>query len=264
MLNFAKSMPDAMRKTGLLFLTFIALFLFSSCMPAHTNKQGKPIDLGLSQTSFKKGEVPEGWRLRKQFGRSKRISAEWVSENGVRAVKLESKGALTFLEKTVSIDIREYPVVSWKWKVDNVLEDIDERTKAGDDHPIRLFFVFEPDEKKQSFWFRLKRFLYLDWMHGHPMGGRFTEYLWSSHLKPGEIIDDPGKPWQKLMVVEGGEAKLKRWLTYRKNLYEDFKKLYGEEPRRLVFVGILNDTDQTGQEAVSYIADLAFYREKKG
>lgn len=133
---------------------------------------------------------------------------------------------------------------------------IDERSKGGDDHPIRIFFVFDPDESKQSLLFRLKRILYLDLVHGHPMGGRFTEYLWSSHLKPGDIINDPGKPMQKLMVIEGGEEKLGLWLSYERNLYEDFKSLYGEEPRRLIFIGILNDMDQAGQEAVSYIADL--------
>jgi len=35
--------------------------------------------------------------------------------------------------------------------------------------------------------------------------------------------------------------------------------LYGEEPNNLIFIGILNDTDATGKEAVSYIADLFFH-----
>jgi hypothetical protein len=36
--------------------------------------------------------------------------------------------------------------------------------------------------------------------------------------------------------------------------------VYRDEPRKLVFIGILNDTDQTGQETVSYIADVKFHR----
>jgi hypothetical protein len=77
-------------------------------------------------------------------------------------------------------------------------------------------------------------------------------------LEAGEVIRDPGKSWQKLMVVEGGPSKLGQWLSYERNLYQDFKKLYNEEPRRLIFIGILNDTGQTGQAATSYIADLKF------
>jgi len=228
-------------------------------------QQGEVIDLGLSAENYQEGKIPTGWTLRHGLFRpkTKRAQAFWVKENGVASVKLHSKDALTFLEKTVDIDIKEYPVISWKWKVENVLSGIDERTLAGDDHPIRLFFVFEPDESKQSLWFRLKRFLYLDRVHGHPMGGRFTEYLWSSHLAAGDILPDPGKPSRKLMVIEGGSKNLGKWLTYRRNLYKDFKVLYGEEPNRLIFIGILNDTDATGQEAVSYIADLFFFSSER-
>jgi hypothetical protein len=244
-------------KTYSLILSVIAASLFS---PLHSAADDASLDLGLSSEYFEEGEIPEGWKLRKWPGRTRGAKAEWVVEDGVHAVRLHSRGALTFLEKIVDIDIREYPIVTWKWRVENVLEGIDERTREGDDHPIRIFFVFEPDESRQSLWFRLKRWLYLDWVHGHPFGGRFTEYVWSSHLKSGEVVNDPGRPWQKLMVIEGGSAKLGKWLSYERNLYEDFKRLYGEEPRRLIFIGILNDTDQTGKEAVSYIADLMFHR----
>ncbi len=216
------------------------------------------LDLGLTESHYRQGELPEGWTLRKWPGETKGAKAEWLVDDDMAVVKLISDGNLTFLEKNVDIDLRDYPIVSWKWKVMNILSNIDERTRAGDDHPIRIFFVFEPDKGKQSPWFRIKRFFYLDWVHGHPYGGRYTEYLWSSHLEAGEIISDPGKPWQKLMVVEGGSAKLGQWLSYRRNLYQDFKTLYGEEPRQLIFIGILNDTDQTGQAATSYIADLKF------
>jgi hypothetical protein len=218
------------------------------------------LDLGLTSKYYIEKARPKEWKLRKRFGLPKGAHAEWVIEEGVHAIRLHSEGALTFLEKPVNISIKEYPIVTWRWKVENILEGVDEKTIEGDDHPIRIFFVFEPDKSKQSLWFRMKRFIYLDRVHGHPFGGRFTEYLWSSHHQPGDVIKDPGKPWQKLMVIEGGTHNLGKWMSYKMNLYEDYKKLYGEEPRRLIFIGILNDTDQTGQEAVSYIADLMFHK----
>lgn len=237
---------------------FIVNILIQSitCVVASQNQD--IMNLGLTDTDFQKGVIPAGWHLRSGFWRKGEYSAIWVEKDDEKAVKLHSQNGLCFLEKEVDIDIKAFPIVSWKWRVENILQNIDERTVAGDDHPIRIFFVFEPDKTKQSFWFRLKRFLYLDAAHGHAMGGRFTEYLWSSHLKKGEIIKDPKKPRQKLMVVEGGAENVGKWLVYEKNLYEDFKRLYNEEPRRLIFIGILNDTDATGLEATSYIADLEF------
>lgn len=245
----------------LLFLSIsTTLFLILSSV-LRAEDHSAFIDMGLSQRYYEEGQIPRGWHLRKRFWYMKGASAKWMLENGVKSVKLHSKAALTFLEKTVNIDIKEFPIVTWKWKVEKNLQGNDERTVEGDDHPIRIFFVFEPDPSKQSLWFRFKRFLYLDRIHGHPMGGRFTEYLWSSHLQTGDTINDPGKPWQKLIVVEGASSNLGKWLSYKRNLYEDFKNLYGEEPRRLIFIGILNDTDQTKQETVSYIADLMFHKE---
>ncbi len=216
------------------------------------------LDAGLSKASYRQNEIPAGWGLRKSSAASKRGTAQWTINEGVHAVRLNSDAALTFLEKTVNIDIKEYSTVSWRWKIENTLQGIDERTQAGDDHPIRIFFVFDPDDSKQSWWFRIKRFLYLDWAHGHPFGGGFTEYVWSSHLETGDTINDPGNPSQKLIVVEGGDKNVGQWHSYKRNLYQDFLSLYGREPRRLIFIGILNDTDQTGQQATSYIADLKF------
>jgi hypothetical protein len=241
----------------LLSILYISFFI-SSCFLLRAEES--ILDMGLSSKNYEERKIPKDWKLRERPGKTTGARAEWVIEDGVHAVRLHSKGNLTFLEKTVDIDIKKYPIVTWKWKVENILKRIDERTKEGDDHPIRIFFVFEPDKSKQSLWFRLKRFIYLDWFHGHPVGGRFIEYLWSSHLSQGDIIKDPSKPAQKLIIIEGGSQNLGKWISYKRNIYEDFKKLYKAEPRHLIFVGILNDTDQTGQEAISYISDLIFHK----
>ncbi len=125
-------------------LVFGVLISFSSFGFSET------IDLGLSSRAFQEGRIPNGWKLKKVKGyTSSRVTAQWAREDDIEGVKLESDGALTFLQKDVSIDIEQFPIVIWKWKVDNILEEIDERTIQGDDHPIRIFFVFEPDSSKQ-------------------------------------------------------------------------------------------------------------------
>ncbi|MBI5238341.1 MAG: DUF3047 domain-containing protein [Deltaproteobacteria bacterium] len=241
------------------FVSFLlSAFLLLGSVLLVMGEEASTLDLGISSRHYEEGRIPRGWSLRSRFGFYRVGEARWVKDDGQPAVRFHSKGALTFLERDADIDIKEFQVVTWKWKVVDVLKGVDERVFEGDDHPIRIFFVFAPTER--SFWFRVKRFFYLDRVHGHPAGGRFIEYLWSSNLEPGEIIDDPLSPRQKLMVVEAGSANAGKWLSYRRNLYEDYKSLYGEEPSHLIFIGILNDTDQTGQEATSYIADLTFHK----
>ena len=245
-----------------IFVAVLCIF-FPASLLIDGNTDGKIVDLDLTVKDYVSGEVPSGWSLKKVPGyTTSKVSVEWVKDkNGTVGVRLFSDGALTFLKRKVNIDISRYPIVTWRWKVENILYGNDERMKIGDDHPIRIFFVFDPDIKRQSIWFRFKRLLYLDMIHGHPVGGRFTEYLWSNSLKPGTILPDPSKPRQKLIVIEGGKENLNRWLSYERNLYDDFKRLYGEEPRRLIFIGIINDTDQTNQKAISYIGNLMFHSE---
>lgn len=244
---------------SLILIVVVQLLIISSLCAFGDPFATSAYEIGFESEDNFQEELPDGWDLRKRmWGPTRNAQARWVRMDGGPAVRLYSRGALTFLEKRVDIDLQKYPLVTWQWRVDNILEGIDERTPGGDDHPLRIFFVLEPDTASQSIWFRLKRLLYLDRLHGHAMGGRFTEYLWSSHLPAGTILPDPVKPWQKLIVVEGGKEKLGRWLTYRRDLRQDFIRLYGEEPRRLIFIGILNDTDASGLESLSYIRGLKF------
>ncbi len=246
------------RRTGIFFFILLSALVSLYSIPL-AEEEGSFIDLGISAKYYEEGKLPQGWRLKSRIpGIYKAGEAGWVMDEGVPAIKFHSKDALTFMEKDVDIDVREYPVVSWKWKVENILKDINERKQSGDDHPIRIFLVFAPDPARQSWWFKVRRFVYLDRIYGHPAGGRFTEYLWSSYLKPGEVINDPEHHEDRLITVEGGSGNLGKWLSYRRNLYEDYKSLYNEEPTRLVFIGIIDDTDDTGQEATSYITDLIF------
>jgi len=176
----------------------LAFCLLPVWFAAGGEDKGSVIDLGLSARHYRAGQVPQGWDLRRSLFGAPTGEAYWVRENGLAAIKLHSQNSLVFLEKTVDIDISEFPLVTWRWKVENILPGIDETTKAGDDHPIRIFFVFAPDPAQQSWWFRLKRFLYLDRVHGHPVGGRFLEYLWSSYLPPAasfRIREIPDRFW---------------------------------------------------------------------
>ena len=47
------------------------------------------------------------------------------------------------------------------------------------------------------------------------------------------------------LVLESGPNRLNRWLDYERDIRADFVQAYGEEPGRLIAVGIMTDTDNT-------------------
>jgi hypothetical protein len=59
-----------------------------------------------------------------------------------------------------------------------------------------------------------------------------------------------------MVVVESGPERLGQWLTYRRNVLEDYRRAFGEEPGDLVAVGVLTDTDNTQQRARSWYGDI--------
>jgi hypothetical protein len=61
-----------------------------------------------------------------------------------------------------------------------------------------------------------------------------------------------------MIVVESGETNLNQWLNEERNLYEDYKKAFDEEPPMISGVAIMTDTDNTGESATAYYGDILF------
>jgi hypothetical protein len=53
-----------------------------------------------------------------------------------------------------------------------------------------------------------------------------------------------------MIVVEGGSTNLNTWITEERNVYEDYKRAFGEEPPMISGVAIMTDTDNTGESAI--------------
>lgn len=57
-------------------------------------------------------------------------------------------------------------------------------------------------------------------------------------------------------MVESGPAKLNTWVTEERNVYEDYKSAFGEEPPMISGVAIMTDTDNSGEAAEAYYGDI--------
>jgi hypothetical protein len=51
-------------------------------------------------------------------------------------------------------------------------------------------------------------------------------------------------------------ASTSKWVNEDRNIYEDFRKFFGEEPPLLGAVALMTDTDNTGEEAVAWYGDI--------
>jgi hypothetical protein len=61
-----------------------------------------------------------------------------------------------------------------------------------------------------------------------------------------------------MFVVESGAGKVNQWVNEERNIFEDYKKAFGQEPPMISGIAIMTDTDNTGESATAYYGDILF------
>jgi hypothetical protein len=144
--------------------------------------------------------------------------------------------------------------------VANILKRGDVFRKEGDDDPARVYITFDYDPQKLSFLDRTKYFL-VKALYGQSPPLAALNYIWASRAPLGTLVPNPFTDRVMMIVVESGGDKLNQWVTEERNLCEDYKKAFGEEPGAISGVAIMTDTDNTGESAVAFYGDIIL---KKG
>ena len=72
----------------------------------------------------------------------------------------------------------------------------------------------------------------------------------------GTAVPNPFTDRVHMIVVESGLSKLNTWVTEERNIYDDYKRVFGEEPPMISGMAIMTDTDNTGESATAYYGDI--------
>ena len=59
-------------------------------------------------------------------------------------------------------------------------------------------------------------------------------------------------------MVRSGVARLGKWLTETRNVWEDYRLIYGEDPDDVDAVSIAIDSDDTRSSAEAYVGAIRF------
>ena len=60
----------------------------------------------------------------------------------------------------------------------------------------------------------------------------------------------------KMVILKNKDSESQQWHVEERNIYEDYKKAFGEEPKDVISVAIMTDTDNTSAMAESYYGDI--------
>jgi hypothetical protein len=175
--------------------------------------------------------VPPGWQVKEKAGRA---DLSVVREGAIHALRLRSQGTSFSLQKPVDVDPRQFPMLSWKWKVTKLPDGGDVRKAHADDQAAQLFIAFA--------------------------NSNVISYIWDTNAPEGVVEDTWVPPFLdiKTVVVRSGNDDAGRWLTESRNAYEDYVKLFGQEPPKIAGIRIQINSQHTDTSGESYFAEVVF------
>ncbi len=183
------------------------------------------------------GKFPTGWEGRNDKETRKAQAIYKVVVEGDNAYLVaHSRGDAVQIGKKVEVDLKKFPFLTWRWRVDQICQGADERYKATGDSPAAIYVVFPT------------------WKVWKP---RAIKYVWSaSELEIGFETQSPYSSETKIIVLRNRNSPLGQWITERRNVLKDYRKFWGKKLKKVKLIGIMTDSDNTKKEAVAAYDDL--------
>ena len=217
-------------KTMIVLNTLAVSFLFLSS--AAGAAEDRLVIADFSTGADEKG-VPKGWQIQEKSGKA---DFAVVKDGDLNAVRFRSDNTSFSLQKEVNVDLKKYPVLTWKWKVTKLPVGGDFRRSKTDDQAAQLFLAFSKTKA--------------------------IVYIWDTTVPQGTMGNAAGPFFMsiKTVVVRSGAADMGKWLTEVRNVYDDYKKLFGDEPTAVAGVRLQINSQHTETSAESYFANVVFMK----
>ncbi|MEX0647981.1 MAG: DUF3047 domain-containing protein [Balneolaceae bacterium] len=186
--------------------------------------------------------VPATYSGREREGYQYKVERE-NDNQFLRYAGTEAKHLNFPLADKKNLNIHETPLLRWRWRIHNIPaggnEDIDDRNDVA----ASVYVVFD-----------FGRVLF----RRVPKSIRYT---WSSTLAEGkELSKFFGN--QKVVVLGSGHDGRGEWKTFERNIVEDYRRLFGDDPPRIpLAILILSDGDNTNSYVQADYDDFEFHQE---
>lgn len=180
-----------------------------------------------------------------------------VERDNRRVLHAVANRATSGLRCDVDIDPIATPWFSWGWRVDSLEALATVAVDERDDCPVRVVLAFDGDASLLTPRERLFQEL-VGTLSGYPLPFATLMYVWDGQARVGSVFDYPRSARVRYLVLESGPAQTGRWLDYRRNVADDYRRVFGTEPGRLRSVGVLTDSDDLRTNAEAWYTDMAF------
>jgi Protein of unknown function (DUF3047) len=191
--------------------------------------------------AYKVGSVglPGDWK-EQNWGTPNYQSLTIVEDEGRRALSLKSHNDSTTLNREIKgkVHLKDTPILEWEWKSTVLPKGANSCKKALDDQAGQIFVVWPrfPEQVRS----------------------RIIGYVWDTTQPIGTVCRSEKTGMVTYVVVRSGPAELNKWITEKRNIVEDFKKIYGEAPDDPAALSLSIDSNDTGTTSEAMIGTIRF------
>ena len=205
--------------------------------------------------------LPVGWVPLEAASIKVRTRYSLVDDNGTTVLRADSERGASGLSRTLRINPADMPWLRWRWKIGNLIETADLRTKDGDDFPARIYVMFDYPLEKLPFLERNKLRLARTLFDPNLPAATLC-YVWDSKAAAETIASSAFTDRVKIIVVESGASRVKQWVDVERNIARDFRAAFGEDAPPVSAIAVATDTDNTGTFATAHFGDISFNKHK--
>lgn len=174
-----------------------------------------------------------------------------VAEVGGRVcVEADATDGHSALQRLIHISPQHNPIVEWSWFVPRLASDAKERKPTP---RARLMLAFHGDESKLDIEQRVKLRM-AKAMFGRKLPYSSLIYVWLNGVPEGTVVPSPYTESVKLIAMDA--TRPDTWIRMRRNIVEDYRRAFGEEPGDIVGIGIFTDVDANGAPGRSCYGDI--------
>lgn len=201
--------------------------------------------------------LPPGWEPIKINDQKKPTVYDLVDNGGTTVLHAVADAAASLVGVHTLFDLRAAPVLAWRWRISRLIATADNAVAAKEDSPVRIVLEFDGDKSKLSLSDRSAM------ATGKLLAGRELPYatlmyIWSNQEPVSKVIANPRTQRVQMVVASSGGAGVGAWQALSRNVLDDYRRAFKEEPGKLTGVAVLTDTDNTGERVEAWYGDIRF------
>jgi hypothetical protein len=195
------------------------------------------------------------------FGRkTEAVYKRGEREGGTPIIIATSDNAISSVTTPIEADPEIFQYLEWEWKIESVLESGDLTRKDGDDFAARVYVTFDYDPSNLGFRERMRYRLYRTFT-SFDIPLRSLNYIWANKAEVGTTAESPFTNWVQYVVVQSGNENAGTWFTEKRNILDDYRKVFGEDPPPISGITIMTDSDNTGETTRAYFGKITLSKE---